>query len=187
MRHRGAGPRLPAAVRGDGPQGRGLRRRLHRRRLWPLHEGPRAHRLHGDAAAVAGLYAPREDRPLRIPRARPSGHARHAHADLGADADVALSGPRADEPGALCHRGLPSRQCAGVGSRPEIFCAGGALLGHAALWRLAALRLRGNRVARRHRDRHSGQAQYRRHLRPRVPAGGPLVQDVGGAIPHVDA
>ena len=89
-------------------------------------------------------------------------------------------------PRALRRRRQQPRQRQIDRSRPEVFCAGRAVLGHAAVWRLADLRLY------RHRQlcRHCGgrEDRRRRHrVRPRLPARRPLLQGLGRAVPHVDA
>ena len=89
---------------------------------------------------------------IRIRRAVPALDARHADADLGRRPDRALSRARADEPVALRDRGLEPRQCALDRSRPEIFRARRAVVRHAALRRLADLRLHRHGEFRRHRQ-----------------------------------
>ena len=93
----------------------------------------------------------RKGRPLRVPDPHRALDDRHDDADLGRRPDRALSRPRTDEPRALRHRRLPPRQCALDGSGPEILRPRRAVLGHAALRRVARLRLHGHRLLRWHR------------------------------------
>ena len=93
----------------------------------------------------------REDRRLRVSGADPAGDARHDDADLGQRSHRALSRPRTDEPGALRPRRLSPRRHARDRSGPEIFRPRRAVVGHAALRRLADLRLRRHGVVHRHR------------------------------------
>ena len=88
-------------------------------------------------------YIEREGmRALRVPGADPVRHARHDDDGLGQRPDRALSRPRAAEPGALRRRRLPPRSTALDRGRPEVLRPRRAVLGHAALRRLAGLRLR---------------------------------------------
>ncbi len=72
------------------------------------------------------------------------------------------------------------------GSGSEIFRPRRAVVGHAALRRLADLRLHRHGEFRRHRQ-GGGAGRHRAHLRHRVPVCRLLLQDFGGAVPHVDA
>ena len=139
----GGGRRRPARGGGD------LLRRLRRRSVQPLHEGAGADRLAGHPAAVDRLHAQREDRRLRVPGADPARHARHDDADLGRRLHRALSRPRADEPVALRHRRLSARRPARLGGGAQVFRPRRAVVGHAALRRVAGLRLRRHGVVRR--------------------------------------
>ena len=87
--------------------------------------------------------------------------ARHDADDLGQRPDRALSRPRAAVAGALRARRHQPRQRALDRSRPQIFRARRAVLGHAALRHLAGLRLhRQYRLRRRSRRRSaSGERQ----------------------------
>ena len=84
--------------------------------------------------------------------------ARHADADLGQRLHRALSRPRADEPCALRHRGLSAPRSARHRGGPQIFRARRAVVGHAALRRLADLRLRRLGLVRRGRAAVQGHA-----------------------------
>ncbi len=70
----------------------------------------------------------------------------------------------------------------------EVFRAGRAQLGAAALWRLADLRLcRHHALQRHHPDRAAWRGLDRASLRHGVPDLGPCLQGQRGAVPHVDA
>ncbi len=88
---------------------------------------------------------------VRIFDPDPAFDHRHADADLGGRPDRALSRPRTDEPGALRGGGDQSRFRALDRGRPEIFRARRAVLRHAALRRVADLRLHRHGVVCRHR------------------------------------
>ena len=74
-------------------------------------------------------------------------------------------------------------------SRPEVFRARRAVVRHAALRRLAGLRLhRHGRASPASPRRRAGRApSIGADLRPGVPARRPRLQDLGRAVPHVDA
>ena len=118
-----------------------LRRQLHRRRFCPLPEDPGADRLGGDAGPVDGVPVRSVAAHLRICDPGAALDARHDGADLGRRPDHALSRARADVARALRRRGQQPRQRQVDRSRPEVFRARRAVLGHAALRRLADLRL----------------------------------------------
>ena len=111
------------------------------------------------AILLVGRVPPRH-RPaqVRVSDPDPARDRRHAAADLGRRPDRALSRLRDDEPRALRARRDRPRQRARHRSRPEILRPRRALLGHAALRRLADLRLRRHGELRRHRDRRRPQA-----------------------------
>ena len=97
---------------------------------------------------------------IRIRRAVPALHPRHDDDDLGRRPDLALSRARADEPGALCGGGLSARErCARRRPGLKYFVLGALVLGHAALWRLARLRLHRHTSVRRHRQRLARRRQ----------------------------
>ena len=169
-----------------GRQAHDLRRQLHRRRLCPLPENPGADRLGGDADPVGGISRRSVAAHLRIRHPGAALDARHDGADLGRRPDHALSRARADEPGALRGRGQQPRQRQIDRSRPEVFRAGRAVVRHAAVRRLADLRLHRHGQLRRHRGRRQDR-QHRHRVRPGVPARRALLQGLGGAVPHVDA
>ena len=77
--------------------------------------------------------------------------ARHDDADLGQRFHRALSRPRTDESRALCRRRLSPRRPARLRGGPQIFRARRALLGHAALRRIADVRLFRHGLVRRRR------------------------------------
>ncbi len=81
------------------------------------------------------------------------GRARHGHDGLGRRPDLALCRHRAAVPGPLRPGRLPPRRRQGLRGGPEVFRAGRAVLGPAALRRLADLRLRRLDPLRRHRRR----------------------------------
>ena len=109
-------------------------------------------RLGGALVLSLELPCPREPAEVRVRRAVPAVDARHADADFGRRPDRALSRPRADEPAALRRGGIQPRQCQVDGSRPEVFRARRAVVGHAALWRVADLRLHRHHQLCRHRQ-----------------------------------
>ena len=145
--------------------------------------------LLGSAAAIAMSldYArERASATLRIFGADPAVDARHADADLGIRPDRALSRARIDEPAALCRRRELSRLAARDRSRPQIFRPRRAVLGHAALWRIAGLRLHRDRKLRRHRA-GCGARRHWIDLRHRLSVRRLLLQGFRRAVPHVDA
>ena len=183
----------PAAGRGRrrhrlaaGGAAGSLRRQLRARALCPLPQAAGADRLRGRDPDVARLPRARRPEPVRISDPDPALDRRHADADLGGRPDRALSRPRADEPGALRGRRDQPRLRALDRSRPEIFRARRAVVGDAALRRLAGLRLHRHRQLRRHRQ-GVDQRRHRPDLRAGVPVRRLLLQGLGGAVPHVDA
>jgi hypothetical protein len=111
--------------------------------------------------------------------------ARHADVDLGRRPDRALSRPRTYEPPALCGGGEPPHLAALDRGWAQIFRSRRAFVGHAALRRLARLRLHWHREL----CRHCALGCLRRHrpdFWPRVPVCRLLLQGVGGAVPYVD-
>ena len=112
--------------------------------------------------------------------------ARHDGADLGRRSHHALSRARTDVALALRGRRQQPRQRQVDRGRLEVFCAGRAVVGHAAVRRLADLRLYRHRQLRRHRGSCEDR-QHRHRVRHRVPARRPLLQGFRGAVPHVDA
>ena len=128
--------------------------------------------LIGSAAAILmslDYLAVEQDEQFEFPILILLSTTRHADADLGGRPDRALSRPRADEPCALRGRREQPRQCALDRSRPEIFRARRAVLRHAALRRLADLRLHRHGQLCRHRARRRDQGGIGLDLRPRVP------------------
>ena len=111
---------------------------------------------------------------------------RHADADLGGRPDRALSRARADEPRALRGGGDRPRFRALDRGRAQVFRARRAVLRHAALRRVAGLRLHRHGLVRRHRQGRD-PGRHRAHLRAGVPVRRLLLQGLGGAVPHVDA
>jgi hypothetical protein len=90
---------------------------------------------------------------------------------------------------ALWGRRLPARFPALDGGGAEVFRPRLAVLGHAALRRLDDLWLRRHHGLPRPgggADRFRGRAR-RAHHRPRLRAGRPRLQGLGGALPYVDA
>ena len=147
-----------AAGRCRGPRDRGDPGRvtafhgsLRRRHLRPLHEGPGAVRLgRGASSCRIGVMRDGQARPVRISGADPAGDARHDGDDLGQRPDRALYRVSS------CSRwrSMSWRRSTATMSRsteagPEIFRSRRAVVGHAALWRVADLRLyRGHRLRR---------------------------------------
>ncbi len=71
--------------------------------------------------------------------------------------------------------------------RPQVFRPRRAVVRHAALRRIADLRLLRLGVVQRRRGRRARPPEHRRAVRPRLRAGGSRVQDFGCALPYVDA
>ena len=139
------------------------------------------------ADAVARLSHRRKAAEIRIRRADSARDARHDDADFGRRSDRALYRARTDEPCALRAGRLQPRQPAIDRSGPEIFRPGRAVVRHAALRRLADLRLHRHGEFRRHRQGVPRRAQHRAHLRHGVSVRRLLLQGFRGAVPHVDA
>ena len=174
------------AVRAARRQADELRRQLRGRRFRPVSENSGAARFGGRHRDVARLRQARAAAAVRIFGSDPALDARHADADLGGRPDRALSRPRIDEPAALCRRRQPSRLAALDRSRAEIFRARRAVVGHAALRRVAGLWIY------RHGEfagiaQAAGQGGDRPDLRHRVSVRRLLFQGFGGAVPYVDA
>ena len=181
-----AGVDRRAGTDAAGRQAHDLRRQLYRRRFCPLPENSGADRLGGDADPVGGVSGRSVAADFRICDPGAALDARHDGADLGRRPDHALSRARADVPRALRGRREQPRQRQVHRSRTEVFCARRVVLGHAAVRRLADLRLHRHRQLRRHRGRREDR-QRRHRVWPRVPARRTLLQGFGGAVPHVDA
>ena len=109
----------------------------------------------GCAAALVRLHARDAIAEVRVSGARAAGERRHDDDDLGQRSDRALPGPRAAEPRALRGGGDPPRRRALERGGPQVFRARRAVLGHAALRRLADLRL--HRLDELRRYRHGRQ------------------------------
>ena len=139
-----------------------------------------------DADPVGGIPGRSVPAHLRICHPGPALDARHDGADLGRRPDHALSRARADVARALRGRGEQPRQRQIDRSRPEIFRAGRVVVGHAAVWCLAGLRLYRHCELRRHRGGRQDR-QHRHRVRTGVPAGRAVLQGLGRAVPHVDA
>ncbi len=185
-RHRGSGRRRRDSALAAARQAHDVQRQFRRRRFCPLPENSGAARLGRRHRDVARLCAARAAGAVRIFGADPALDARHADADFGCRSDRALSRPRIDEPAALRGGGQPSRRVAVDRSGAEIFRPRRAVVGHAALWRVACVRLHRHRELRRYRAR--GRAgRHRLDFRHRVPVRRFLFQGFRGAVPHVDA
>ena len=177
-----------AAVRALS-RGHGLLLAVHRRPADHHHEGAGPGRLGHRHPDVARLFRAGQGLALRVSAAGRAGDARHDADDLGQRPDGALCRPRAAVAGALRHRRLPARQRPLDRGRREVFRPGLGRLGHAAVRRLADLRLlrrHGLRADLAGADRRQGRRD-RRHHRPGVRGGGPGLQGLGRAVPHVDA
>ena len=179
---RGRRDPLPAACR----QTCELQRQLRRRQFCPLPQNSGPGRLGRRHRHVARLRQARAAAALRICGADRALHARHDDADLGRRSDRALSRPRTDEPAALRGRRQPSRFAALDRSRIEIFRARCAVVGNAALRRVAGLRFYRHRELCRHR---AGRRPWRHRadLRPGFSVCRLLLQGLRRAVPHVDA
>ncbi|KAF1857363.1 hypothetical protein Lal_00044871 [Lupinus albus] len=146
--------------------------------------------LEGDEVAGAPRLVggdPREDRPVRVPGADRALHHRHDGDGLGQRPDRPLSRAGAPVARRLRHRRLPSGRRALHGSGPEVLRARRTLLGHAALRFVADLRLHRHGLVPRHRLGPERSGRRRHRARHRVRGGGRVLQDVGGAVPYVDA
>ena len=137
-----------AGAAGDGgaavralSRGHGLRLAVHRRPADHHHEGAGAGRLGDRHPDVARLFRAGQGLALRVSAAGGAGHARHDADDLGQRPDGALCRPRAAVAGALRRRRLPARQPALDRGRREVLRPGLGRVGHAAVRRLADLRL----------------------------------------------
>ncbi len=161
-------------------------RQLRDRRIFPLHEATDADRLGRSNSFVAGVPAHDRARQFRIPDPHPARDDGHDDHDFVWRPDRALPRPRTDEPVALCAGVGRPRQRALDRSRPEVLCPRRALVRHAALRRVADLRLHRHHQLRRHRQGR-GRGWAWRHIRIGVPACRSLLQGVGGTVPHVDA
>ena len=155
-RHPGPGPGGVAGPGAAGGPADAVRRRLRDRRLRPLHEGAHPGGQRRRAAALLRLHARDEVAEVRVPGARAAGDRRHDDDDLRQRSHRALPGPRAAEPGALRGGGHPPRRRALQRGGPQVLRAGRAVLGHAALRRLADLRLHRLDELRGHRRRGQG-------------------------------
>ncbi len=177
-------PDLAAAVR----HLHDLRRQLHPRPLRAADEVAGGDRLARLDPAVGRLHALGPHDPLRIPGADRAVDHRHVRDGVGERPDHALSRARAAEPRGL-RAGLdPARFGARHRGGPEVFRPRRARLRHAALRRLADLRLHRHGELPRDRPRDGlGRGADRPRLRHDVPARGPRLQDLGRAVPHVDA
>jgi hypothetical protein len=166
----------------------GLRQRLHLRWLRAFHEGADAGRLRCHAHHVGRFRQGGKIRQVRISRPHHAFDARHDADDLGELYDRALSRPRAAIAGPLRRRGDQPRQRALYRGWPQIFRAWRAVVRHAALRHQPRLWL--HRKYRFPGD--CGSARRRRAaawpcLRPCLRAGWPCLQDLGRAVPYVDA
>ena len=133
------------------------------RPLRRLHESAGAARLGGQHHHGAALQRGAPHRPLRVPGADLAGGHRHDGHGLGQRPDHALSRPRIAEPVALRRRQLRPRLGALDRGRAQVFRPRRARLGHAALRRLADLRLR-----RHHQLRRAGETASTAAARPRT-------------------
>ena len=118
-----------------------VRRRLRGRRLCPLHEAAHLRGERRRPLPVLRLHARDPLAQVRVSGARAAGDRRHGHDDLRRRPHRPLSRPRAAEPGALRGGRHPPRRRALERGGPEVFRAGRPVVGHAALRRLADLRL----------------------------------------------
>ena len=118
-----------------------VRRQLHRRSLRPGDEAAHAHRRRGYAHHVDRFLARGGAAQIRVPRSGAARHHRHDDDDLGQRSHRALCRARAAEPRALRGRRLRPPLGAIERGRHQIFRPRRALLGHAALRRVADLRL----------------------------------------------
>ena len=129
----------------------------------PLHEGADLRR---PAPAPCSCRSTTCARPARTKFEYPVlvllATAGMVHDDLGQRPDRALSRPRAAEPGALRGGRHPPRRRALERGGPQVFRAGRAVVGHAALRRLADLRLHRLDQLHGHRRRRQGQRRRRR-------------------------
>ena len=115
---------------------------------------------------------------------------RHDADDVGQRPDRALSRPRDAVARALRRRLDQPRQRALHGGWAEIFRAGRAVVGHAALRRFSLVygfTGQTNFVPASPRRCWQGERSAGPRVRPRLRAGRPRLQDLRRAVPHVDA
>ena len=149
--------------------------------------GPdRRHRLDLD---VVLLRRARGHGAVRAAAADAAGDPRHDADGVGQRPHLALCRAGAAEPRALRHRRDPARHREVDRGGPQVLRPRRAVVGHAALRRLDDLRLRRHGQLRRPFDgaERRDAAVARPHRRPGVPVRGPRLQDLGGAVPYVDA
>ena len=163
-------------------------RHVRDRRLRRVHEGAGAARRRDQHYSGAAVQRGASHRALRVPGSDPARQHRNDADGIGKRPDRSLSRPRTAKPCSLRRRELQSRLRALDRGRAEIFRSRRARLGHAALRRLADLRVRRHdRVRRsgaivRRRRGAVGRADHRCRLRH----GRARVQGIGGAVPYVD-
>ena len=179
---------LAAVLIVAGAERQRLQRPVRGRRLQQVRQGAGAVRLGARRYRVARLRGARRVAPLRVSRAHAVRHRRHDGDGLGHQPDVALSRPGAASAVALRAGRLRPRRTALRRGGAEVFRAGRAGLGPAALRHFAGLRLR-----RQHGLRQAGAGAgrscpclARADRRRRVHHRRPRLQDFRGAVPHVD-
>ena len=123
---------------------------------------------------------------LRVSDPDPALDHRHADADLGRRPDRALSRPRADEPGALRGRGDRPRRLRSTEAGLKYFVLG-ALSSGMLLYGASLVYGFTGTVSFAGIAEAAQAGRPRAHLRPGVPVRRPLLQGLGGAVPHVDA
>ena len=133
-------------------------------------------------------HAPRGHRPVRVPDPHPALDDRHADDDLGQRPDRALSRPRAAEPRAYVIAAFHRDNVRSTEAGLKYFVLGalssGMLLYGASLVYgfTGTVSLPGHRGGAAGRRRPIGL-----DLRHRLRRGRPRLQDLGRAVPHVDA
>ena len=170
-----------------------VRRRLHRRRLRPLHEAARCSAGSGLAADhVVRLLARAKLLTSSSTRCCPAGRPLGMMMMVSASDLIALYlGPRAAEPGALRASPPSDRDDARSSEAGLKYFVLGALSSGMLLYGASLIYgFTGSTELHRHRRgraRRPRAAQHRPDLRPRVPARRPRLQGLGRAVPHVDA
>ena len=186
---RGTPPRPGWPFRGDLLRHHdAVRRQLHRRSLRPDVEAVDPDGRGRSADHVTRLLARARRGEVRVRGARAARHHRHDDDDLGQRPHRPLCRVGAAEPRAVRDRYLPSRLPALGRGRAQILRPRRAVLGHAALRRVARLRL--HRLDRVRHHRRGGAAigrQSRARRRPRLLDGGLRLQNLRRAVPYVDA
>ena len=146
--------------------------------------------LIGSAVAILmsfDYFSRREGAAVRICRADAAVDARHDDDDLGDDLIALYLGLELMSLALYVVAAINRDNAALDRGRPEIFRPRRAVLGHAALRRLADLWLHRHGLVRRHRRRRRSTGGIGLIFGLVFLFAGLLLQGLGGAVPHVDA